>query len=243
MPSVPALTERIDGTHPLAANLAWFSCGERLDRDRLTGRIGASSAGLLAVASPHGGACNNNNGGSISSGTTIDTGLANPCTDEFTVALFMADGTGTQSSPVNWFTTKIVVNVDQGGTGNAGWAVTINGGKPQLVIWDSLMTAATAINDNTWHTIVFTRSGANGTVYLDGVQDGSSSALTSSSVSNAQNVWLLKRTSQNGTDGSVGLFALWTRALGHSEVASFTSDPYAMFRTRRRYGRKGLIVP
>ena len=80
------------------------------------------------------------------------------------------------------FTINLWINSSQTGAGNGfiakdgsgagGWAIVLGGAGIPDVIWadTAQMSATTAVNDDTWHMITWTRtSGGNNTLYIDGV--------------------------------------------------------------------------
>ncbi len=80
------------------------------------------------------------------------------------------------------------------------------------------LTAATALNANTWYHVAATYDGSSMKIYINGVLDASKSQTGSVSSTGAFNVGYLYNTSRN-FNGKVDEVRVWKRALSQTEIS------------------------
>jgi hypothetical protein len=119
---------------------------------------------------------------------------------------FMSKGfDGTNSSYGFFVNSAGALNVNAFGVGGAG------------------MVAGGAVSTGSWHHVVFTRSGANGVIYLDGVSTVTSSGMSGPSATTTR--FMVGAADLNGTanspiTGSMAAIAVYNTALSGARVSA-----------------------
>ena len=129
------------------------------------------------------------------------------------------------ASDATWWLNAWLIDKDLAGTGNAGWAITLGGGKVKLVIRDDVLTQNTACNDGADHSIVCTRKASDGVckIYLDGSEDtGGGVAKTTSAINNTKDIIIGGGNLTTGATATYAEVAVWNAVLGDAETVALS---------------------
>ena len=93
-----------------------------------------------------------------------------------------------------------------------------------------LTDSGDAVSLDTWYLIVCTFDGANARVYIDGVLKKTSTAVSGSIATTANDLWLGQNVSNsNPFSGQISCVGISDRALSAVEVQQLYSQPWSMF--------------
>ncbi len=239
--------EKPDFTHPLMQGCVgmWLfnaGAGSRITNlaDPTGNSDGIASGGLVWSGSPRGGAMAFDGVDDY-----VDVGDINATESIDSLSI----GAWIKFSSLPSTIGRIVNKINAPGSAYNSWSLYIlkSTYTPQFLVVNAegssvIASADTALNDGNWHYVVGVYNGANLLLYVDGKIDSTPVAQTGLIANNSYSVKLGKDNVVSGACGGTaclfnGLIDdvhIYNRALSADEVRQLYSDPYQMFRKRKR---------
>lgn len=121
---------------------------------------------------------------------------------------------------------------------NNEWGLFHNSSTNKVSWWFALgftdVVSVATIFDNTFHHLVGTFDGTTGSLYVDGVSQGSNTHTSAASTTNALNLFRYGGGGFQTASKLAGLW-IWNRGLSKSEVLNHYRNPWRMFQAPQPY--------